>query len=594
MTIRIALNPKTDSRAERVIYRMAEALPGEWDVWMNRKLDFTSETTGHQNSEVDCILYHRKHGLLIVECKSGKINTRYNEERKRVDWFQNGILMDDDKVPNVQVGALIAPIHEYLKEMLPKSEEGNAYRVRVQWAVCFSDMDTMEGIPRSEIQRRRALLRPDLLDAEHFERRLVEILETPEESYGGKPFRNEYLDEESLYKLRSFLDGQGDKPDDAEVLRGEQEFFEEATETQRMMMDSISRNLRMRIEGVAGSGKSHMVVWEALRLARLNKNVAIACYNDLLATDLKNTVQEVYDRDREVVEERYAKDGGKSYGRIDVLVYAEWCEKYAHAAKVKVKKPSTDKGKQKYYDQDLPQAFNDAQELLRKSKKTREKFFYDAVIIDEGQDFASEWVDSLMGLLRSSEQGIVRFFYDPAQRLYARNNGIDNSQVSAMPVMVLNRGFRCTRKILEWVYRNTNIRITPFKNTKTGSPVKELYYRNPAEQMSMLSTRLDEIQEKYHFDPSEILVVSMRSNSSSALADLKDDRFVWNAGGDKSLVKDKVNIVSAYRIKGIDATAVILTDLEEPSEADRHGDFKRRLLVAATRAKSLLTVFKKK
>ena len=593
MTIRIALNPNTKSNAERAIYRMAEMLPDEWDVWMNRVLNFTGKKTGHINREADCILYHRKYGLLIVECKSGKISTKYNEERKRVDWFQNDILMDDAKVPTVQVGTLISPVYEYLKEMFPENEKGVPYNVRVQWAVCFSDMDTMEGIPGDEIKRKRALLRPDLLNAEHFEKRLIEILEMPENAHSGRSFSNDYLDEESLYKLRSFLDGQGGMPDETEILKGEQEFFEEATETQRMMMDSISRNLRMRIEGVAGSGKSHMVVWEALRLARLNKNVAIVCYNDLLATELKEVVKKVYDADREVVEEEYRKDGGKSYGRIDVLAYFDWCEKYAHAAKIKVKKPAAEKDKQEYYEKVLPKVFVDAQKMLRDKKKTREKFFYDAVIVDEGQDFLSGWVDSFISLLKNSEQGIVRFFYDSAQRLYARD-GIYNSQVTAMPVMVLNRGFRCTRKILEWVYKNTNIRITPFKNTKTGSPVKEFYYSNPADQVAMLSTRLDEIQEKFNFKPSEILVVSMRSKASSALKNIKDERFVWNANGDKTLVEDKVNIVSAFRIKGLDATAVILVDLEEPSEADRHGDFKRRLLVAATRAKSLLTVFKKK
>ena len=55
MTIRIALNPNTNSRAERVLYRMAEMLPGEWDVWMNRVLNFTGAKTGHVNREADCI-----------------------------------------------------------------------------------------------------------------------------------------------------------------------------------------------------------------------------------------------------------------------------------------------------------------------------------------------------------------------------------------------------------------------------------------------------------------------------------------------------------------------------------------------------------
>lgn len=594
MSIRIALNPNTNSRAERDIYRMAETLGSGWDVWMNRLLHFECRATGLINREADCIFYHREHGMLIVECKSGKISTQHNEENKCTDWFQNGKLMDHAKIPNIQVGTLIAPLHEYLKELFPGNNKGTAYKVRVQWAVCFSDMDTMEGIPRSEIPRKRALLRPDLLDAEHFEKRLVEILELPEESYGGLPYRNEYLDEESLFTLRSFLDGQGDKPDEAEILRSEESFFEEATETQRMMMDSISRNLRMRIEGVAGSGKSHMVVWEALRLSRVGKNVAIACYNDLLATDLKEIVKDMYDRDRVAVEEEYANDGGKSYGRIDVLAFSEWCEKYMHAAKIKLKKPVQDEARQNYYDRELPDAFVKAQNILRDKKKTREKFFYDAVIVDEGQDFTSAWVNSFISLLKNSEQGIVRFFYDPAQRLYAKRDGIDNPQVVAMPVMVLNRGFRCTKRILEWVKKNTGIRIMPFKNTKQGSAVKELAYSEPSEQLSMLTARINEIQEKYHFDPSEVLVVSMMSSRRSALRNIRDDRFVWNEIGDKSLIKDKINIVSAYRIKGLDAMAVILVDLEEPSEADRHGDFKRRLLVAATRAKALLTVFKKK
>lgn len=592
MSIRIALNPNTKSNAERDLYRMAETLGGDWDVWMNRTLTFEGRNCGVEGREADCILYNRNYGMIVVECKSGKIRTEYNDELKRTEWFQNDIPMDPKKIPNVQVGTLISPLHDYIKEILPHSEKGPR-KVCVQWAVCFSGMDTMEGIPVSEIPRKRALLRPDLLNADRFEKRLIEILRLPMQSHGNNPFPNEYLDEESIFKLRSFLDGEGDKPDEADIIRGDDGFFEEATEIQRMMMDSISRNLRMRIEGVAGSGKSRMVVWDALRLSRNGKDVAIACYNDLLATELKEAVRNVIDKDREQVEEEYRIDGGKSYGRVDVLAYSEWCEKYMHAAKMKFKKPTTDEGKNRYYNCELPQGFVKAQETLRNSKRTREKYFYDAVIIDEGQDFESGWVDSFIGLLKNADRGIVRFFYDPAQRLYARRDGIDNPQVTAMPVMLLNRGFRSTKKILEWVRKNTGFRITPFENTKQGSAVKELNYREPSEQVAMLSARLDEIIDKWHLPLSDVLVISMMSENSSALQNIKDERFVWNVRGDKSVIKDKVNIVSAYRIKGLDAPAVILVDLEKPDEADQREDLKRRLLVGATRAKALLTVFRK-
>jgi superfamily I DNA/RNA helicase len=234
-----------------------------------------------------------------------------------------------------------------------------------------------------------------------------------------------------------------------------------------------------------------------------------------------------------------------------------------------------------------------AQKILAKDKKKREKFFYDAVIIDEGQDFASEWVDGFIGLLHNEEHGIVRFFYDPAQRLYASRNGIDNAQVESMPVMVLNRGFRSTKRILEWVRKNTGFRLQAFDNIVLGDAVKEMHYRDGSEQAQMLSARIDELMEKKKLSVSDILVVSMKSDRNSALKNITDERLVWNTSGDKSLVKDKINIVSVYRIKGLDATAVILADLEEPVEASKREDWKRCMLVGATRAKALLTVFRK-
>ena len=591
MPIRITINPESKSTAEWAIFRIAQTLGPAWDVWMNRHLVFDSHSGGAMNREVDCILYHREHGMLIVECKGGKIWTKYNEETKSTDWYQNDHIMPASKVPSVQVVSLISPLHEYMKEILEPAGEGKMRKVRVQWAVCFSDMDSMEGIPSAEIPRKRALLRPDVISAKRFERRLIEILETPVQANANMPFMNEYLDEDSLFRLRNFLDGQGEKPDAGEIIKSSYEnCFEEATEMQQMMMESISRNPRMRIEGVAGSGKSHMVVWDALRLSRIGKNVAIACYNDLLATELKQDMDKVISNDRIRVEKKYAQDGGVSYGRVDVYAYSEWCEKYVRAAKLKIKKSGD---RSQYFDKELPQAFVKAQKILAKDKKKREKFFYDAVIIDEGQDFASEWVDGFIGLLHNEEHGIVRFFYDPAQRLYASRNGIDNAQVDAMPVMVLNRGFRSTKRILEWVRKNTGFRLQAFDNIVLGDAVKEMQYSDGAEQVQMLSARIDELMEKKKLSVSDILVVSMKSDRNSALKNITDERLVWNTSGDKSLVKDKINIVSVYRIKGLDATAVILADLEEPAEASKREDWKRCMLVGATRAKALLTVFRK-
>jgi superfamily I DNA/RNA helicase len=234
-----------------------------------------------------------------------------------------------------------------------------------------------------------------------------------------------------------------------------------------------------------------------------------------------------------------------------------------------------------------------AEKILRKDKKHREGFFYDALIIDEGQDFTSEWVDSLISLLQNEEKGIVRFFYDPAQRLYGRRNGIDNPQVLSMPVMVLARGLRNTKKILEWVYKKTRFSLPCYSNMIQGPNVRELSYKDSVELERKLINYYEELVAKYKLLPSDILVVSLRSRKNSALKNLNDDRFVWNDVGRKCLVRDKVNIVSGHRIKGLDAMAVILVDAEEPESISDRTDWKRRLLVGATRAKKILCVFSK-
>ena len=83
----------------------------------------------------------------------------------------------------------------------------------------------------------------------------------------------------------------------------------------------------------------------------IGKSVAIACYNDLLASELSFSVKRELEKEMLNVKAKYGKDGGISFGRIDVLPYSKWCEKYVKTAKLKL-----DKGisRGEYYDKILP------------------------------------------------------------------------------------------------------------------------------------------------------------------------------------------------------------------------------------------------
>lgn len=573
-TIRKRLSTESTSRSEMAIFDMASCLDEKWNVWMNVHLNFAVRGRGNDvDREVDCILYHKKYGMLLIECKDGQISTEESQGSENgFVWKQGNRVMERSPVQQVQ--SLIYPLHDHFSGMFPKDEGAGYHRVRVQWAVCFADMDSVGKIGSNAMQPKRAILKSDLKSYNTLERKVKKILEMKEESRGGNPFPNDELSDENFDRLVSFL-GCFDEPSWPELWDMQAEARVRPTEIQEMLMESIVRNPRMRIEGVAGSGKSLLVQWEATRLAREGKRVVVLCYNDLLAEHMQQNFVEA----------------GLDESQVVMSGFHKLAAKYVRLAKVKGvarKEPDDAKEKAEYFES-MSVFFKEALEKLR-GKKNR---FFDALIVDEGQDFANDWLDTALLLLKDPEKGIVRFFYDSKQTLYKGREVLGNAAINAMPVMVLKRGFRSTKKILNWVHDVTDIRIPCYEDTVPGREVDVRLYDKPEDQIEMLRKVVVDLKKK-GVEPKDILVVSLRSKNHSGLASLNDDVFQWSDVSD-SLNSLAINMVSAYRYKGLDKRVVILTDLE-PSKNDPGAPHSNAnlILVGATRAKEHLVVFKQR
>lgn len=573
-TIRKRLSTESTSRSEMAIFDMASCLDEKWNVWMNVHLNFAVRGRGNDvDREVDCILYHKKYGMLLIECKDGQISTEESQGSENgFMWKQGNRVMERSPVQQVQ--SLIYPLHDHFSGMFPKDEGAGYHRVRVQWAVCFADMDSVGKIGSNAMQPKRAILKSDLKSYNTLERKVKKILEMKEESRGGNPFPNDELSDENFDRLVSFL-GCFDEPSWPELWDMQAEARVRPTEIQEMLMESIVRNPRMRIEGVAGSGKSLLVQWEATRLAREGKRVVVLCYNDLLAEHMQQNFVEA----------------GLDESQVVMSGFHKLAAKYVRLAKVKGvarKEPDDAKEKAEYFES-MSVFFKEALEKLR-GKKNR---FFDALIVDEGQDFANDWLDTALLLLKDPEKGIVRFFYDSKQTLYKGREVLGNAAINAMPVMVLKRGFRSTKKILNWVHDVTDIRIPCYEDTVPGREVDVRLYDKPEDQIEMLRKVVLDLKKK-GVEPKDILVVSLRSKNHSGLASLNDDVFQWSDVSD-SLNSLAINMVSAYRYKGLDKRVVILTDLE-PSRNDPGAPHSNAnlILVGATRAKEHLVVFKQR
>ena len=574
-TIRKRLSSNSSSRSEKTLFDMAACLKEGWDVWMNANLRFPEKKSGVSiDHEVDCILYHRQHGMLLIECKDGHMST---EEALGTEegfvWKQGSRIME--RSPIKQIQECIHPLHDYFSEMFPKIGRGTYYKVRVQWAVCFPDMDSMEKIGNNAIQPGRIIFKSDLKSYNTLERKVKKILETKEKSHGDKPFPNDVLSDEDYGRLTSFL-GCFDEPTWPELWEMESNARVEPTAFQEMLMESITRNPRMRVEGVAGSGKSLLVQWETRRLVGEGKRVAVLCYNDLLAEQLQKNFKKLGLDDSQVVAASFHKLAGK-YTRI------------AKIAGIPRHEPEDDAAKSEYYDA-VAASMPAALKALREKKKN---LFFDALIIDEGQDFENGWLDSVLQLLKDPQKGTVRFFYDPNQTIYRNRAVLGNKTFGAMPVMVLKRGYRCTKRILEWIHETTDIRIPCYDNTPEGRTVDTRIYTDPAEQVELLYKEIERLQKK-GVGPEDILVVSLHSRKNSALGTLDNDMFQWSDISD-SLNSTAINIVSAYRYKGLDKRVVILTDLEPSKNAPGAPHSNAHLiLVGATRAKEHLVVFRQR
>jgi ATP:corrinoid adenosyltransferase len=142
------------------------------------------------------------------------------------------------------------------------------------------------------------------------------------------------------------------------------------TERQAIILSALRLLPRVEIRGGSGSGKTWLAVEQASRLAGDGKRVALTCFNRGLASCLERRVAQLKPS------RRPAYVG--TFHRLGV----HWGA------------PSGTAFDQDYWEQRLPAAMMDLARALPGEQR------FDAVVIDEAQDFADSWVAAAARLPR--------------------------------------------------------------------------------------------------------------------------------------------------------------------------------------------------
>lgn len=190
-----------------------------------------------------------------------------------------------------------------------------------------------------------------------------------------------------------------------------------SSERQYRLLECMEENNRVAIAGCAGSGKTLLAMAKAKSLASSGKKTLLTCFNRPLADHLATL--------------------GGNLPNLLVCSFHQLCAHMANTAGVA--RPLGNDVEMDYYERILPEVLLRAVEILKPE--------FDAIVVDEGQNFHGSWWDPLMLSLRDPDQGILYVFYDDNQALYKRPRDLP----SDMFAYRLRENWRNTQRIHEVV-----------------------------------------------------------------------------------------------------------------------------------------------
>jgi hypothetical protein len=505
------MHPDTQSMAERRLYAAFQGqLPDRFSVFHSVSWQLRDIDTGVHDGETDFAIAHPDYGILLLEVKGGRI--RY--EGQTGQWFSNANVIKD---PFKQGRQAKYSLLEKLKELPYWRDQW----ITVGYAVAFPDV-TVQGDLRLDAPRELILDASDVTDLTRWVERALRYLSgrRPDDSPLGVTGVKALTDVLSpSWELRSSLF--------TEISREEQELARLTTE-QFMLLDFLSRHRRVAISGCAGSGKTTLAVEKSRRLAEQGFRVLLTCYNVNLAEFLAS--DETLPQGLSVINfHKLASDLTRQAGLVH-----------------------TGARDSRYFDEILPEQMVKATDQLGSLGPQ-----YDALVVDEGQDFRANWWLPLQYLLRDPDKGICYVFFDDNQNVYHATQEFPLKQAP----FPLTHNCRNTQHIHRTVMRFYRSDQMPVAQGPPGRPVKVHVYSNIQELKRALRQAFHQLVVKQEVLPEDIVVLTPKGRQCSALWRLGMlGNFVltdqWSAGS------GEIFCSTIHAFKGLESPIVILAEIE--------------------------------
>jgi hypothetical protein len=315
---------------------------------------------------------------------------------------------------------------------------------------------------------------------------------------------------------------------------------------------------RLHVIGSAGSGKTQLAIAECDAAVAAGKRALYVCYNRPLAEHIRQLMPEGVQ--------------AMSFHQLADTVVREWGVVPNYAS---------------------PDVWRQLENALLEAAPS-ERWTFDVVIVDEGQDFSDAWRDAVLRLLRPEGRAI--WLEDPMQNLYGRTP----VQLEGWVTLNAHTNYRSPRDVVDLLMRLDASQISE-AGIEAASPfhsaeIDFLSYPNGdtgamyEQTKQALKSCLDA-----GFAASDIALVSFHGRDRSRLLhldrlgahSLKSFTGAYDASGNPVVRDGALLAESLYRFKGQSMSAVVLTEIEFDSLDEQTF---RKLFVGMTRARLRLTL----
>lgn len=579
--------PRMTGGEKRVSERLEQKLEDDYLLWYDVPV-------GLKQRRPDFVVFHPRRGLLVLEVKDWKADTIRQADRTQFTLVtERGLAKETNPLLQARAYALeIGVVLERDPALRHPEGSRHAGKLIMPWAygVVLANITRkqfVEGGLAAVIPDHLAICRDELyetVDAEAFQERLWAMfpqvfpvaLTLPQIDRVRWHLFPELRVEPGNGQFGLFA-ASGESasralaiPDLVKVMDAQQE----------QLARSLGDEHRI-IHGVAGSGKTMILGFRAMQLARaLHKPILVLCYNKTLAARLD-----------QLMGERGLGD------KVQVYNFHKWCRQMLAAYHVEL----PEKGSADFFGQMVQRVIDGV------DRGRIPRFQYGAVLVDEGHDFEPDWYKLIVQMIDPATNSLL-VLYDDAQNIYGQANRKRTSWKSLGVqaqgrTTILKLNYRNTLEILAVARGFASELLAGRADDDDGVPLvapESAGRRGPLPELVRTDTAADQLEvliaqlrdEHAHGRPySDMAVIFRHQWEGEKLQEaLKREAIpsrLAEGNGKRSLfvVEDSVKLVTMHSSKGLEFPFVIIPGLGSlPKEGKSEADEARLLYVAMTRA----------